>query len=113
MERTMPTRRLAWLAMIGAALLVPVVSSAQESTAAANSDDWVSVAISDRTEVFARPSSLHWDGAWLQGAVVQKTKIGEKNLKWMDAAPDTVFGALLDYACGQAPPAPSDAQADR
>ena len=45
----------------------------------------------------------------LLGAPVQKTKIGEKNLKWMDAASGTVFGEILDYACanasgGQAPP---------
>lgn len=44
--------------------------------------------------------------AGLQGDVVQKTKIGERNLKWMDAAPGTVFGELLDYACNHAPAAP-------
>ena len=41
--------------------------------------------------------------AGLQGDVVQKTKIGEKNLKWMDAPANTVFGELLDYACAKAP----------
>jgi hypothetical protein len=41
----------------------------------------------------------------LQGEVVQKTKIGENNLKWMDAPASTVFGELLDYACSQATPA--------
>ena len=35
----------------------------------------------------------------LQGERVQKTKVGEKNLKWMDAPTGTVFGAILDYAC--------------
>jgi len=39
----------------------------------------------------------------LQGAVVQKTRIGEKNLKWMDAPKSTVFGELLDYTCQRAP----------
>jgi hypothetical protein len=39
----------------------------------------------------------------LQGDVVQKTRIGEKNLKWMDAPAGTVFGELLDYACQHAP----------
>ena len=39
----------------------------------------------------------------LQGDVVQKTQIGEKNLKWMDAPERTVFGELLDYACKNAP----------
>jgi hypothetical protein len=39
----------------------------------------------------------------LQGAEVQKTRIGEKNLKWMDAPATTVFGAILDYACEHGP----------
>jgi hypothetical protein len=39
----------------------------------------------------------------LQGEPVQKTKIGEKNLKWMDAPTGTVFGAILDYACKNVP----------
>lgn len=39
----------------------------------------------------------------LQGDVVQKTRIGEKNLKWMDAPKSTVFGELLDYSCQRAP----------
>jgi hypothetical protein len=43
--------------------------------------------------------------AGLQGDVVQKTKIGDKNLKWMDAPAGTVFGELLDYACDNAPAA--------
>ena len=46
----------------------------------------------------------------LQGAVVQKTRISEKNLKWMDAPEGTVFGELLEYACENAPPAPAAAQ---
>lgn len=45
--------------------------------------------------------------AGLQGDVVQKTKIGDKNLKWMDAPAGTVFGELLDHACDNAPPAPA------
>jgi hypothetical protein len=43
----------------------------------------------------------------LQGERVQKTKIGEKNLKWMDAPTGTVFGEILDYACKNAPAAPA------
>jgi hypothetical protein len=39
----------------------------------------------------------------LQGKVVQKAKFYEKNLQWMDAPADTVFGELLDYACEHAP----------
>jgi hypothetical protein len=39
----------------------------------------------------------------LQGDVVQKTRIGEKNLKWMDAPGSTVFGELVDYTCQRAP----------
>lgn len=35
----------------------------------------------------------------LQGERVQKTKVGEKNLKWMDAPTGTVFGEIVDYAC--------------
>jgi len=34
---------------------------------------------------------------------VQKTKISEKNLKWMDAPSGTVFGEILDYACKNVP----------
>lgn len=116
--------------------------------------DWVSIAKSDRTEVFANPASLGVSPAsWvivrtrqnfvepqpsakknksflsarneyrvdcaqrrlayremeafsaldLQGESVQKTKISEKNLKWMDAPTGTVFGAILDYACKNVP----------
>lgn len=118
--------------------------------------DWLSVAKSERTELYVRPASLAWDGPWLsvrtrqefvepqpsankgktfrsarneyrvdcsqrrlayremeayaepalQGARVQRTKIGERNLKWMDAPERTVFGELLDYACQHAPAAP-------
>ena len=39
----------------------------------------------------------------LQGKVVQKAKFSDKNLQWMDAPSDTVFGELLDYACQHAP----------
>ena len=39
----------------------------------------------------------------LQGDVVQKTRISEKNLKWMDAPTGTVFGEILDYACKNVP----------
>ncbi len=41
----------------------------------------------------------------LQGKAVQKAKFSDKNLQWMDAPPDTVFGELLDYACEHAPAA--------
>ncbi|MDH4164829.1 MAG: hypothetical protein OEY13_00735 [Gammaproteobacteria bacterium] len=120
----------------------------------AQAADWVSIAKSDRTEVFANPASLGVSPAsWvivrtkqnfvepqpsarknksflsarneyrvdcaqrrlayremasysqldLQGDSVQKTKIGEKNLKWMDAPSGTVFGAIVDYACKNVP----------
>ena len=116
--------------------------------------DWVSIAKSDRTEVFANPASLGVSPAsWvmvrtkqnfvepqpsakknksylsarneyrvdcaqrrlayremeafaeldLQGERVQKTRISEKNLKWMDAPTGTVFGEILDYACKNVP----------
>jgi len=39
----------------------------------------------------------------LQGETVQKTRISEKNLKWMDAPSSTVFGEILDYACKNVP----------
>jgi hypothetical protein len=123
-------------------------------------EEWVSIAKSDRTEVFADPASVvrSTSTPWvivltkqnfteaqpsakkgkvylsakneyrvdctgrrlayrelrtfaepdLLGDPVQKTKIGEKNLKWMDAATGTVFGEILDYACknvaGSPPP---------
>jgi hypothetical protein len=41
----------------------------------------------------------------LQGKAVQKAKFYEKNLQWMDAPEDTVFGELLEYACEHAPAA--------
>jgi hypothetical protein len=116
--------------------------------------DWVSIAKTDRTEVFANPASLGRSPAsWvivrtkqnfvepqpsakknkaflsarneyrvdceqrrlayremeafaeadLQGETVQKTRISEKNLKWMDAPSSTVFGEILDYACKNVP----------
>ncbi len=124
------------------------------SPAARAAPGWVSIARTDRTEVFANPASLgvspaswvivrtrqnfvepqpsaHKNKAYLsarneyrvdcaqrrlayreleafsqldlQGDRVQKTKIGEKNLKWMDAPTGTVFGEILDYACKNAP----------
>jgi hypothetical protein len=148
------TRRAVVLASLGVFSLCLATTSL---TARAEEGSWVSVAKSDRTELFARPTSLKWAGAWLsvrtrqefvepqpsakqgktflsarneyridcgqrrlayqemqayaqanlQGEVVQKTKIGDKNLKWMDAPADTVFGELLDYACSNAPAAPA------
>ena len=116
--------------------------------------DWVAIAKSDRTEVFANPATLGVSPAsWvivrtkqnfvepqpsakkgksylsarneyridcaqrrlayremetysqldLQGDPVQKTRIGEKNLKWMDAPSGTVFGEIVDYACKNVP----------
>lgn len=41
----------------------------------------------------------------LQGKAVQKAKFSDKNLQWMDAPVDTVFGELLDYVCEHAPAA--------
>ncbi|MGL6222844.1 MAG: surface-adhesin E family protein [Steroidobacteraceae bacterium] len=130
------------------------ISAAAPAYAAA---EWVSVAKTDRTEVFANPASLGVSpkSSWLivrtrqnfaepqpsakknktflsarneyrvdcaqrrlaysemhafadldlQGVEVQKTRISEKNLKWMDAPSSTVFGAILDYACKNAPAA--------
>jgi hypothetical protein len=120
----------------------------------AQAADWVSIAKSDRTEVFANPATLGVSPAsWvivrtkqnfvepqpsakkgksylsarneyridctqrrlayremetysqldLQGDPVQKTRIGEKNLKWMDAPTGTVFGEIVDYACKNVP----------
>ena len=120
----------------------------------ARAADWVSIAKSDRTEVFANPATLGVSPAsWvivrtkqnfvepqpsakkgksflsarneyridcaqrrlayremetysqldLQGDPVQKTRIGEKNLKWMDAPSGTVFGEIVDYACKNVP----------
>ena len=120
----------------------------------ARAQDWVAVAKSDRTEVFANPASLGVSPAsWvivrtrqnfvepqpsakkgksylsarneyridcaqrrlayremeayaqldLQGDRVQRTRIGEKNLKWMDAPSGTVFGEIIDYACKNVP----------
>lgn len=120
--------------------------------------EWIAVAKTDRTEVFANPASLGispsswvivatrqnftepqpaakkgkaflsarneyrvdcasrrlayreidaYAGLDLQGERVQKTKVGEKNLKWMDAPTGTVFGEILDYACRHAPAAPT------
>jgi len=42
-------------------------------------------------------------GADLQGEQVQKATSSDKNLQWLDAAPRTVFGELLDYVCKAAP----------
>jgi hypothetical protein len=153
----MEDRRLLLLA-VGVVLLVAGSSTASAQDASAQ-DEWVSVAKSDRTELFVRPSTLKWDGDWLsirtkqnfveaqpsakrgktflsarneyriacahqkiayremqayaepdlRGAVVQKAKSSEKNLMWMDAPEGTVFGALLEYACDNAPPAPAAA----
>jgi signal recognition particle receptor subunit beta len=133
--------------------VVVALSSMLPVTAGAAAE-WVSIAKSDRTEVFADPASVGRSPSapWvivitkqnfmepqpsakkgkvylsakneyrvdcenrrlayrelqtfaeldLLGASVQKTKIGEKNLKWMDAASGTVFGEILDYACKNA-----------
>jgi hypothetical protein len=133
-----------------------LVCIAAMATPAHAAGEWVSVAKTDRTEVFANPASLGVSAAsWvivatrqnftepqpaakkgktflsarneyrvdcgsrrlayreidayaerdLQGERVQKTKVGEKNLKWMDAPTGTVFGEILDYACKNVPAA--------
>lgn len=139
--------------IIGALVCVSAVVAAPAYAAA----EWVSVAKTDRTEVFANPASLGVSpkSSWLivrtrqnfaepqpsakknktflsarneyrvdcaqrrlaysemhafadldlQGVEVQKTRISEKNLKWMDAPSSTVFGAILDYACKNSPAA--------
>jgi len=38
-------------------------------------------------------------GSDLQGEPVQKATSTDKNLQWLDAAGQTVFGELLDYVC--------------
>lgn len=140
--RAMPIRVFVF-ACFAAGLTTPVQAA-----------DWVSIAKSDRTEVFANPASLAVSPAsWvvvrtkqnfaepqasakknksflsarneyrvdcaqrrlayremeafaqpdLQGGTVQKTKISEKNLKWMDGPTGTVFGEIIDYACKNVP----------
>jgi hypothetical protein len=141
------------VSIIGALVCVSAVVAAPAHAAA----EWVSVAKTDRTEVFANPASLEVSpkSSWLivrtrqnfsepqpsakkdktflsarneyrvdcaqrrlayremrafadldlQGVEVQKTRISEKNLKWMDAPSSTVFGEILDYACKNAPAA--------
>jgi hypothetical protein len=46
-------------------------------------------------------------GSDLQGGEVQKATSSDKNLIWLDAAPKTVFGELLDYVCKATPAAPA------
>jgi hypothetical protein len=147
---TFPTDRgMPQFALVAFAVLAGSVSSVALAAA-----DWISIAKSDRTEVFANPASLGMSPAsWvivrtkqnfvepqpsasknkpylsarneyrvdcaqrrlayreleaysqldLQGDRVQQTRIGEKNLKWMDAPTGTVFGEILDYACKNVP----------
>jgi len=141
-------RRTQALALASLALAAWSVSPVAQAA------DWLSIAKSDRTEVFANPASLGVSPAsWvivrtkqnfvepqpsarknksflsarneyridcaqrrlayremetysqpdLQGEPVQKTRIGEKNLKWMDAPTGTVFGEIVDYACKNVP----------
>ena len=52
-------------------------------------------------------SMLAYPEADLQGKVVQKATFGDKNLQWMDAPKDTVFGNLLNYACYRTPSEPA------
>ena len=144
-----PARKAACRTLLLAALAACVLPAAARAAG-----EWVSVAKTDRTEVFANPDSLGRSPAsWvmvrtrqnfvepqpsakknksflsarneyrvdceqrrlayremaayaqpdLQGETVQKTKISEKNLKWMDAPSGTVFGEILDYACKNVP----------
>ncbi len=44
-------------------------------------------------------------GSDLQGGEVQKATSRDKNLIWLDAAPKTVFGELLDHVCRGGSPA--------
>jgi hypothetical protein len=46
-------------------------------------------------------------GSDLQGGEVQKATSSDKNLIWLDAAPKTVFGELLDHVCKATPAAPA------
>jgi hypothetical protein len=143
--------RRCWPLIVGLVLLFVMVTPMADEQ-----EEWVSIAKSDRTELFVKPSTLKWEGQWisvrskqnfveplpsakkgktfrsarneyriacahrklayseteayaeldLQGAIVQKSRSGEKNLTWMDAPEGTVFGELLEFACDNAPPAP-------
>lgn len=42
-----------------------------------------------------------YEGPDLQGAVVQKATSTDRNLRWLDAPASTVFGEMLDFACGR------------
>jgi hypothetical protein len=136
--------------------VIPLLACLVTTSVAQAAGEWVSIAKTDRTEVFANPASLGISPAsWVtvrtrqnfvepqpsarknktflsarneyrvdcagrrlayreieayaqpdqQGERVQKTTVGEKNLKWMDAPTSTVFGEILDYACKNAPAA--------
>jgi len=141
--------------VVKVALAAVLGVAAASATAPARAADWVSVAKTERTEVFVNNLSLAQAGVYvvvrtrqnfsepqpaarkgktflsarneyrvdcanrrlayseihafqqpdLQGEEVQKARIGDKNLKWMDAPAGTVFGELLDYACANAPAA--------
>lgn len=42
-----------------------------------------------------------YEGPNLQGAVVQRATSNDRNLRWLDAPSSTVFGEMLDFACGR------------
>jgi hypothetical protein len=46
-------------------LVVVMASVVAGAPVAHGQDPWVSIAKSDRTELFVRPSTLKWDGDWL------------------------------------------------
>ena len=44
-----------------------------------------------------------WAGSDMQGDAVSKATSSDKYLQWVDAAPGTVYGEVLDYACKSIP----------
>lgn len=44
-----------------------------------------------------------WAGSDMQGDAVSKATSSDKYLQWVDAAPGTVYGEVLDYVCKSTP----------
>lgn len=51
--------------------------------------------------LLAMKELVAYEGPDLQGAVVQKATSTDRNLRWLDAPSSTVFGEMLDFACGR------------
>jgi len=85
---------------------------AQPQPAAKQGKSYLSSRTRYRFDCAARRMALKevhaFAGADLAGEEVQKLTSSDKNLIWMDAAPKTVFGELLDHVCKVATaPAPA------